>query len=430
MNATMFKYLFLLGLIAYVAGQSVTISTDPTGPDPLAPTISVDESINITCTTSGNAFIPNLVVTPSSTINEITPADAQQRMRVWQFSPDTREDNGIAFFCMISGTNIVSDTVLLNVSFSPTISNIMITNGSVGDQVTVIFTVDANPQVVANDISITGPGTANNVNINGDQVTVTFSNLMRSDAGDYVVTVTNTEGSDNAAFSLNVFFGPNYLLQPSDTINATVGVTLILNCSVESNPPATVTFTTTASTTSNVAINPTTGIVTITNTALGNTGDYTCIANNGENVNNQTFNVRIGDVPTEMLTITSISYDDETNQLMINYTQSNRDSSILRYEVSCVNCPGFISLINYTLTLPPSPIIITIPSSVLPSCSTTRYNIEITVFNIFGRSVIGSEEFTCPVPPSPSPSPGDSTGLVGTTLLVMVLGTITTAMIH
>jgi hypothetical protein len=429
MNATMFKYLFLLGLIAYVAGQSVTISTDPTGPDPLAPTISVDESINITCTTSGNAFIPNLVVTPSSTINEITPADAQQRMRVWQFSPDTREDNGIAFFCMISGTNIVSDTVLLNVSFSPTISNIMITNGSVGDQVTVIFTVDANPQVIANGISINRAG-ADNIDVNGNQVNITFSNLMRSDAGDYVVTVTNTEGSDNAAFSLNVFFGPNYLLQPSDTINATVGVTLILNCSVESNPPATVTFTTTASTTSNVAINPTTGIVTITNTALGNTGDYTCIANNGENVNNQTFNVRIGDVPTEMLTITSISYDDETNQLMINYTQSNRDSSILRYEVSCVNCPGFISLINYTLTLPPSPIIITIPSSVLPSCSTTRYNIEITVFNIFGRSVIGSEEFTCPVPPSPSPSPGDSTGLVGTTLLVMVLGTITTAMIH
>jgi hypothetical protein len=204
MNATMFKYLFLLGLIAYVAGQSVTISTDPTGPDPLAPTISVDESINITCTTSGNAFIPNLVVTPSSTINEITPADAQQRMRVWQFSPDTREDNGIAFFCMISGTNIVSDTVLLNVSFSPTISNIMITNGSVGDQVTVIFTVDANPQVIANGISINRAG-ADNIDVNGNQVNITFSNLMRSDAGDYVVTVTNTEGSDNAAFSLNVF---------------------------------------------------------------------------------------------------------------------------------------------------------------------------------------------------------------------------------
>jgi hypothetical protein len=206
MNATMFKYLFLLGLIAYVAGQSVTITTDPTGPNPLAPTISVGENITITCNTSSNSLGPSLVVIPPAPdkITEIIQANPEDRIRVFQFSSAARDDNGITFRCTTTG-NIQSDDVILNVLFSPTVRNIMVINGFVGDNATVMFMVDANPPVVANNVSITGPGTANNVNINGDQVTVTFSNLMRSDAGDYVVTVTNTEGSDNAAFSLNVF---------------------------------------------------------------------------------------------------------------------------------------------------------------------------------------------------------------------------------
>ena len=54
----------------------------------------------------------------------------------------------------------------------------------------------------------------------------------------------------------------------------------MLDCSIqESNPLATVTYSTTATTTTNVAFNSSTNIITISNAVLDNSGEYTCTAN-------------------------------------------------------------------------------------------------------------------------------------------------------
>ena len=82
----------------------------------------------------------------------------------------------------------------------------LITNGAglEGQSATVTFVVDANPQIVDSDVSVSLNNTPN-VQINGDSVTLTFSNLVRSNAGQHTVTVTNSEGSDTENFALSVY---------------------------------------------------------------------------------------------------------------------------------------------------------------------------------------------------------------------------------
>ena len=66
------------------------------------------------------------------------------------------------------------------------------------------FEVDANPQIVADNVSVSLSNTPN-VQIGGDSVTLTFSNLVRSNDGQHTVTVTNFEGSDTENFTLSVY---------------------------------------------------------------------------------------------------------------------------------------------------------------------------------------------------------------------------------
>ena len=82
----------------------------------------------------------------------------------------------------------------------------LITNGAGLEEqsATVTFVVDANPQIIASDVSVSLNNTPN-VQINGDSVTLNFSNLVRSNDGEHTVTVTNSEGSDTENFQLSVY---------------------------------------------------------------------------------------------------------------------------------------------------------------------------------------------------------------------------------
>ena len=78
--------------------------------------------------------------------------------------------------------------------------------------------------------------------------------------------------------------GPTFV--QNDTMkNVMINDNITLDCSIlESNPLATVTNSTTATTTTNVLFNSTTNMITISSIVIGNSGVYTCTANSGQNI--------------------------------------------------------------------------------------------------------------------------------------------------
>ena len=64
--------------------------------------------------------------------------------------------------------------------------------------------MDANPQIVPNNVSISISNIPT-VQISGDNVTLQFSNLTRSNDGHYKITITNSEGSHTENFTLLVY---------------------------------------------------------------------------------------------------------------------------------------------------------------------------------------------------------------------------------
>ena len=82
-----------------------------------------------------------------------------------------------------------------------------ITNGAglEGQSAIVTFEVDANPQIVADNVSVNSSNTPT-IQISGDNVNLTFSNLVRSiDGQQHTVTVINSEGSDTENFTISVY---------------------------------------------------------------------------------------------------------------------------------------------------------------------------------------------------------------------------------
>ena len=76
-----------------------------------------------------------------------------------------------------------------------------------GDSATVSFTVDANPAVTANNITVTvgGQSVEFSTSLNGTMVTITLLNLRVS--GQYQVEATNIVGTDSVSFQVNVISG-------------------------------------------------------------------------------------------------------------------------------------------------------------------------------------------------------------------------------
>lgn len=176
----------------------------------------------------------------------------------------------------------------------PVISSITNGTGLEGQSANVTLVVDANPQIVAGDVSVSLSNTPT-IQISGDTVTLTFSNLMRSNDGQHIVNVTNSEGLDTEYFTIAVYckwklisnllcfvVGPTFV-QTGGTETVLVGGSITLDCSIqESNPLATVTYTTTATTTNNVVFNSSTNMIIISNVVTGNSGEYTCTADSGK----------------------------------------------------------------------------------------------------------------------------------------------------
>ena len=74
-----------------------------------------------------------------------------------------------------------------------------------GENATINFTVDANPQVMANNVSVTSQSQANAmITIVSDIVFITLPRVTGNNAESYNVTVRNLVGSANGTFQLDV----------------------------------------------------------------------------------------------------------------------------------------------------------------------------------------------------------------------------------
>ena len=199
-----------------LSGQA-TITTLPANA-----TIKVNQNITINCDSGSVSILPSLLINGDSTdlnpqVDDITLSGTPDRMKTYLFISATRNNNQLNFICTgVSNSDPVTLNVLCKLSVkidyniyvsnlvNPEILNITDGAGLEEQSATITFIVDANPQIVASDVSVSLSNTPN-VQINGDNVTLTFSNLVRSNAGEHTVTVTNSEGSDNENFQLSVY---------------------------------------------------------------------------------------------------------------------------------------------------------------------------------------------------------------------------------
>lgn len=83
-----------------------------------------------------------------------------------------------------------------------------------GESAPISFTVDADPAVTAENITVTvgGQSVGFNTSFNGTMVTITLLNLRVS--GQYQVEATNIVGMDSIVFQVNVISGKNYNYMP------------------------------------------------------------------------------------------------------------------------------------------------------------------------------------------------------------------------
>ena len=184
----------------------------------------------------------------------------------------------------------------------------LITNGSgiEGQTATVTFEVDANPQIVADNVSVSVNSPA--IQIIGDNVTLTFSNLVRSNDGEHTVTVSNSEGSDTENFTLSVYCKWNNLqlliisfidrpifARANGSETVAVGHSITLDCSIqESNPPPNIlAYGSNSIYGNNILFDFTANTITISNAVPGNSGVYTCSATNTVGTTTLTYTLNV-----------------------------------------------------------------------------------------------------------------------------------------
>lgn len=158
-------------------------------------------------------------------VENITPPNTPNNLGTFEFSSVTLENDGIVFTCSnVQGAGLsVTLDVLCKTAWTITIvliylfvtivmPEISFNNSEMlavneGDSATVSFTVNANPAVTANNITVTvgGQSAGFSTSLNGTMVTITLLNLRVS--GQYQVTVTNIVGTDSVSFQINVISG-------------------------------------------------------------------------------------------------------------------------------------------------------------------------------------------------------------------------------
>ena len=175
-----------------------------------------------------------------------------------------------------------------------------------GDSLWLSFNVAANPPITSNDVHIISSAAPYpNVTFTGSSVKLSFSNVRRTNAGMYEVIVKNTVGNNTLTFQLvaycksndslcskgqeviiiNIFFpflvGPRFYY-PNRTYLKPVNENLTLSCALheKTNPPSTITFSTTANHTSNIHWLSTQHLIKINTLVVDNSGNYNCTASN------------------------------------------------------------------------------------------------------------------------------------------------------
>ncbi|XP_019857040.1 PREDICTED: uncharacterized protein LOC109585406 isoform X3 [Amphimedon queenslandica] len=271
---------------------------------------------------------------------------------LYQYTPSHRGEHGLRFTC-----SNLAGSVELNLLYGPIISDIRNNTSKTlrladsdniqlfadeGDSLWLSFNVEANPPMTSNDVHIISSAAPYpNVNVTGSNVKLNFSNVRRTNAGMYEIIMKNTVGNSTLTFQLVAYFGPRFRYT-NGTYSQLVNQNITLSCALQekTNPPSTITFSTTANYTSNVHWLPTQNLIKFHTLVIPNSGYYNCTARNAYGSVTQWYILDIG-YPVNETVLANLSYTPGV--LAANYTYlTPHDESIPHYRVFLFQTyPGF-----------------------------------------------------------------------------------------
>ncbi|XP_030648178.1 carcinoembryonic antigen-related cell adhesion molecule 5 [Chanos chanos] len=167
----------------------------------------------------------------------------------------------------LSGTNITGPSMPLIAGKST--ANLTC-EAAAGKATKVMWLKDGKPLSLSNRVALTA-----------DEHTLTFSSLERTDNGMYKCVLSNAVGESSAQFRLDVNFGPEES-KISGPEAVEIHDPVLLNCSVQSKPTATYTWTL-----NGTVKDQTSSVYTINNPSYKDSGTYVCTAYNPVTGRNQ-----------------------------------------------------------------------------------------------------------------------------------------------
>ncbi|XP_019857041.1 PREDICTED: uncharacterized protein LOC109585406 isoform X4 [Amphimedon queenslandica] len=283
---------------------------------------------------------------------------------LYQYTPSHRGEHGLRFTC-----SNLAGSVELNLLYGPIISDIRNNTSKTlrladsdniqlfadeGDSLWLSFNVEANPPMTSNDVHIISSAAPYpNVNVTGSNVKLNFSNVRRTNAGMYEIIMKNTVGNSTLTFQLVAYFGPRFRYT-NGTYSQLVNQNITLSCALQekTNPPSTITFSTTANYTSNVHWLPTQNLIKFHTLVIPNSGYYNCTARNAYGSVTQWYILDIG-YPVNETVQGNLSYSPGI--LIANYTYlTPHDESIPYYRVFLVHdFQSFVAVRMHHNILPP-----------------------------------------------------------------------------
>lgn len=295
-------FLATIIMLALVQGQENEIIVTITSP------LRGEEggSIEITCTafqdrSGGNRIYGNPrdivlrrngVVFQSSRLSQRNEGNE----KVYVLSDLQMSDNGTELTCSLS--EIVSPGIILEIDFSPIINGFSgpdVSNGvatiTVGGHTTITFNLSARP-TATNHIEPYPKSTLSvptSLTVSGNNVVVRDIGL--NDRGTYVFVSTNSVGSTNTTFTIEVEYAPIFTVTISEEFQcnpsvapplfvcaASAGQMGSFFCDFQSNPPGS--LATSISVPDNSSVRVVGTEIIIETTSVGNQGNYTCVATN------------------------------------------------------------------------------------------------------------------------------------------------------
>ncbi|XP_019857039.1 PREDICTED: uncharacterized protein LOC109585406 isoform X2 [Amphimedon queenslandica] len=262
---------------------------------------------------------------------------------LYQYTPSHRGEHGLRFTC-----SNLAGSVELNLLYGPIISDIRNNTSKTlrladsdniqlfadeGDSLWLSFNVEANPPMTSNDVHIISSAAPYpNVNVTGSNVKLNFSNVRRTNAGMYEIIMKNTVGNSTLTFQLVAYFGPRFRYT-NGTYSQLVNQNITLSCALQekTNPPSTITFSTTANYTSNVHWLPTQNLIKFHTLVIPNSGYYNCTARNAYGSVTQWYILDIGYPVNDKIEGKLLSYTP--GSLTAQYTYITYDRNTTYYSV-------------------------------------------------------------------------------------------------